>query len=287
MNDTREITYLEAKNFKSDIICTEHLLLSLLKEKEGLAAQVMMSFNTDYNIVYNELKNILEGKPISSQTSSQRSSPQKVKTPALDHFGRDLTQLAAQGKLDPIIGRDKIIERVAQILSRRKKNNPVLIGEPGVGKTAIAEGLALRIIDRKVPRIQRDEIPLLVGRDGIIWVIGHGIANPFRCSPGMFPAVLSGVNVDMSQVDGDVFDVGAGDQFQQRPHPGQFADQAQQEFIRKGVAGIYRSQTDFIEDLSCQRFDLCGGHGLLPGDFGFLRPAFLLQDAPPALRFFI
>ena len=145
-----KITYLEAKNFKSDIIGTEHLLLSLLKEKEGLAAQVLVSFNVDYNIVYNELKNILEGKP-SMSYSSQPS--QKVKTPALDHFGRDLTQLATQGKLDPIIGRDQIIERVAQILSRRKKNNPVLIGEPGVGKTAVAEGLALRIINKKVPRV--------------------------------------------------------------------------------------------------------------------------------------
>ncbi len=148
-----KVTYLEAKNFKSDIIGTEHLLLSLLKEKEGLAAQVLMSFNVDYNIVYNELKNILEGKPVTSHASTPKSSQQKIKTPALDHFGRDLTQLAAQGKLDPIIGRDKIIERVAQILSRRKKNNPVLIGEPGVGKTAIAEGLALRIISRKVPRV--------------------------------------------------------------------------------------------------------------------------------------
>lgn len=145
-----KITYLEAKNFKSDIIGTEHLLLSLLKEKEGLAAQVLVSFNVDYNTVYNELKNILEGKP-SMSYSSQPS--QKVKTPALDHFGRDLTQLATQGKLDPIIGRDQIIERVAQILSRRKKNNPVLIGEPGVGKTAVAEGLALRITDKKVPRV--------------------------------------------------------------------------------------------------------------------------------------
>lgn len=148
-----KVTYLEAKNFKSDIIGTEHLLLSLLKEKEGLAAQVMMSFNVDYNVVYNELKNILEGKQVTSHASTPRTSQQKIKTPALDHFGRDLTQLAAQGKLDPIIGRDKIIERVAQILSRRKKNNPVLIGEPGVGKTAIAEGLALRIINRKVPRV--------------------------------------------------------------------------------------------------------------------------------------
>ncbi|RMG65825.1 MAG: ATP-dependent Clp protease ATP-binding subunit [Calditrichaeota bacterium] len=146
-----KITYLEAKNFKSDIIGTEHLLLSLLKEKEGLAAQVLMSFNVDYNAVYNELKNILEGKP--SMSYSSQPSQQKVKTPALDHFGRDLTQLALQGKLDPIIGRDQIIERVAQILSRRKKNNPVLIGEPGVGKTAIAEGLALRIISKKVPRV--------------------------------------------------------------------------------------------------------------------------------------
>jgi len=148
-----KVTYLEAKNFKSDIIGTEHLLLSLLKEKEGLAAQVLMSFNIDYNIVYNELKNILEGKPATSYSSAPRPSAQKMKTPALDHFGRDLTRLASQGKLDPIIGRDKIIERVAQILSRRKKNNPVLIGEPGVGKTAIAEGLALRIINRKVPRV--------------------------------------------------------------------------------------------------------------------------------------
>ncbi len=147
-----KVTYLEAKNFKSDIIGTEHLLLSLLKEKEGLASQVLMSFNIDYNVVYTELKNILEGKPAMSFGSAPRSS-QRVKTPALDHFGRDLTQLATQGKLDPIIGRDKIIERVAQILSRRKKNNPVLIGEPGVGKTAIAEGLALRIISRKVPRV--------------------------------------------------------------------------------------------------------------------------------------
>jgi len=147
-----KVTYLEAKNFKSDIIGTEHLLLSLLKEKEGLASQVLLSFNIDYNVVYSELKNILDGKPSMAFSSSQQPT-QKVKTPALDHFGRDLTHLATQGKLDPIIGRDKIIERVAQILSRRKKNNPVLIGEPGVGKTAIAEGLALRIITRKVPRV--------------------------------------------------------------------------------------------------------------------------------------
>ncbi len=108
-----KVTYLEAKNFKSDIIGTEHLLLSLLKEKEGLAAQVMMSFNIDYNVVYNELKNILEGKATTPHgTPAAKTAPQKLKTPALDHFGRDLTQLASQGKLDPIIGRDKIGRKI-------------------------------------------------------------------------------------------------------------------------------------------------------------------------------
>lgn len=144
-----KITYLEAKNFNSDIIGTEHLLLSLLKEVDGLAAQVLMSFNVDYDLVAEELRNILEGKPLMFENEPKKN----VKTPALDHFGRDLTELAMQNKIDPVIGRDAIIERVAQILSRRKKNNPVLIGEPGVGKTAIAEGLAMRIIEKKVPRV--------------------------------------------------------------------------------------------------------------------------------------
>lgn len=144
-----KITYLEAKNFNSDIIGTEHLLLSLLKEVDGLAAQVLLNFDVDYDIVYQELKNILEGKPAMFENEPKKN----VKTPALDHFGRDLTELALQNKIDPVIGREKIIERVAQILSRRKKNNPVLIGEPGVGKTAIAEGLAMRIIEKKVPRV--------------------------------------------------------------------------------------------------------------------------------------
>jgi ATP-dependent Clp protease ATP-binding subunit ClpC len=146
-----KMTYIEAKNFKNDVIGTEHLLLSILKEKDSLAAQILLTFNVDYTTCYTELENILAGKP--SIPRPKQQSAKKTKTPALDHFGRDLTQLAGEGKLDPIIGRDEEIQRVAQILSRRKKNNPVLIGDPGVGKTAIAEGLALRIIQKKVSRV--------------------------------------------------------------------------------------------------------------------------------------
>ncbi|MDZ7372480.1 MAG: ATP-dependent Clp protease ATP-binding subunit [candidate division KSB1 bacterium] len=143
-----KLAYVEADKYKSDIIGTEHLLLALVKEKEGVAAQILQSFDVTYEAVKNELDNILRGSPSVSESGQKRT-----KTPALDHFGRDLTELARRGELDPVIGRDKEIERVAQILSRRKKNNPVLIGEPGVGKTAIAEGLALRIVEKKVPRI--------------------------------------------------------------------------------------------------------------------------------------
>ncbi len=144
-----KMAYVEAEKYKSDIIGTEHLLLALVKEKDGVAAQVLLSFDVTYETVREELENILRGAPTGREAASQ----QKTKTPALDHFGRDLTELARKNELDPIIGRDMEIQRVAQILSRRKKNNPVLIGEPGVGKTAIAEGLALRIVERKVPRI--------------------------------------------------------------------------------------------------------------------------------------
>ena len=140
-------TYLEAKNFKSDVIGTEHLLLSISKEADSIAAEVLASMGVDYDSVSAELANILEG-------ATRGTEPRKrSKTPALDHFGRDITELARRGELDPVIGREKEIERVAQILSRRKKNNPVLIGEPGVGKTAIAEGLGLRIVEKQVPRV--------------------------------------------------------------------------------------------------------------------------------------
>jgi ATP-dependent Clp protease ATP-binding subunit ClpC len=171
------ITYLEAKLYKSDTIGTEHLLLSLLRDEENIAAQILQQFNVSYDAVREELDLIISGKSreddsrdvrdlkasISSSKGSQQSGSsrekkmEKSKTPVLDNFGRDLTQMAEEGKLDPIIGREKEIERVAQVLSRRKKNNPVLIGEPGVGKTAIAEGLASRIIERKVSRVLYDK----------------------------------------------------------------------------------------------------------------------------------
>ena len=167
-----KITYLEAKLYKSDVIGTEHLLLSLLRDNENIAAQILQQgFSVTYDAVRNELDSIISGKASSSSGSSgsgsggrlssgygkESSKMEKSKTPVLDNFGRDLTELAEEDELDPIIGREKEIERVAQILSRRKKNNPVLIGEPGVGKTAIAEGLAMRIVERKVSRVLYDK----------------------------------------------------------------------------------------------------------------------------------
>lgn len=148
-----KITYLEAKLYKSDVIGTEHLLLSLLRDDDNIAAQILHQFNIHYDVVRGELDNIISGKPTSPSHGSAEKKPEKSKTPVLDNFGHDLTKMAAEDKLDPIVGREKEIERVAQVLSRRKKNNPVLIGEPGVGKTAIAEGLAMRIVQKKVSRV--------------------------------------------------------------------------------------------------------------------------------------
>ncbi|NQV30596.1 MAG: ATP-dependent Clp protease ATP-binding subunit [Candidatus Marinimicrobia bacterium] len=143
-------TYQEARDLNADVVDVEHLLLAILREQEGIAADMLAQFSIDYEIVRDEMEFSPEAG--GRETDGIKGKPQS-KTPALDHFGRDMTAHARAGKLDPVIGRDKEIERVAQILSRRKKNNPVLIGEPGVGKTAIAEGLALRIIGKKVPRI--------------------------------------------------------------------------------------------------------------------------------------
>ena len=173
-----KITYLEAKIFKSGIIGTEHLLLSILKDEDNVATKSTHAINIDYDVAKEEFENLLtdnggnsspraehslsddegtsEGGEYASSGStgaSGRKGDSKSKTPVLDNFGRDLTRLAEDGRLDPIVGRAKEIERVSQILSRRKKNNPILMGEPGVGKSAIAEGLALRIVEKKVSRV--------------------------------------------------------------------------------------------------------------------------------------
>ena len=172
------VTVLEAKAQKSQTVETEHLMLSILKNKENVATQILNQFDIDYDLFRTELGMVGTSNPSprnefgeegddefdeerrgqgSQQTKGKPGANVKSKTPVLDNFGRDITKLAETGSLDPIIGREQEIERVSQILSRRKKNNPILIGEPGVGKTAIVEGLALRIVQRKVSRVLFDK----------------------------------------------------------------------------------------------------------------------------------
>ncbi len=163
-----KLTYLEAKLHKSNMIGTEHLLLSILKNEDSVACSILNKYGVIYDNVKDELEAMKEDEiapraefpggteddgPEESYSAQRKPADPKSKTPVLDNFGRDLTKMAEAGKLDPIVGREKEIERVSQILSRRKKNNPILIGEPGVGKSAIAEGLALRIVQRKVSRV--------------------------------------------------------------------------------------------------------------------------------------
>ncbi len=166
-----KITQIESKIYKSDVIGTEHILLSLLRDEDNVATQILHQFNVSYDSARAELNNILSSKDPSKVQAQQQFAAKKVektKTPVLDNFGRDLTKLAIEDKLDPVIGREKEIERVAQVLSRRKKNNPVLIGEPGVGKTAIAEGLALRIVEKKVPRILQEKRIVTLDLAGLV-----------------------------------------------------------------------------------------------------------------------
>ena len=176
------LTYLEAKYFKTNVVETDHLLMAVLRDEDNVATQILEK----YQVYYDLIKEMVEFQSGNGQGANPKASSdtddndddsrlysagsgstggtgtgsttgakpgEKSKTPVLDNFGRDLTKIAENGKLDPIVGREKEIERVAQILSRRKKNNPILIGEPGVGKTAIAEGLALRIVQKKVSRV--------------------------------------------------------------------------------------------------------------------------------------
>lgn len=172
-----KVTFLEAKMLKSEEISPEHLLLSILKDKDNPASRILQQYDVDYDLFKAELEYVKQEQDFTGGTDSSlpRSASEqddpydeddgrggtfqrgnkgttKSRTPVLDNFGRDITKLADEGKLDPIIGRENEIERVSQILSRRKKNNPILIGEPGVGKTAIVEGLALRIHQKKVSR---------------------------------------------------------------------------------------------------------------------------------------
>ena len=171
-----KVSFLEAKSMKQEEINPEHIMLSILKIGDNTASSILDEFEVDYAIYKNELEYVNQEEssnysdivgsagdselPLeddSDDSFSRRKSTSKSRTPVLDNFGRDITKLAEEDKLDPIIGRDTEIERVSQILSRRKKNNPILIGEPGVGKTAIAEGLALRIIEKKVSRTLFDK----------------------------------------------------------------------------------------------------------------------------------
>jgi ATP-dependent Clp protease ATP-binding subunit ClpC len=167
------VTVLEAKALKSPTVETEHLMLSILKNKENIATQILNQFDVDYDLFRQELGMVksndvraeyqeendddFDDEKKYAQQKSRQGAGAKSKTPVLDNFGRDITKLAESGTLDPIVGRESEIERVSQILSRRKKNNPILIGEPGVGKTAIVEGLALRIVQRKVSRVLFDK----------------------------------------------------------------------------------------------------------------------------------
>jgi len=173
-----KLTYLEAKQFKSELIGTEHLILAILKDTDNMVTRTLERFNISYESLLNEVRT-MSAEPTrdiplktddgpradisprggadddsddDKDSSFKKATDPKSKTPVLDNFGRDITRAAEEGRLDPIVGRDKEMERIAQILSRRKKNNPILIGEPGVGKSAIAEGLALRITNRLVPR---------------------------------------------------------------------------------------------------------------------------------------
>jgi len=162
-------TFLEAKLFQSSVINTAHLLLCILRNENDPTTKIFNNLDVNYNVIKDEYKSIIDKDDFSDMSdqssendqfedikttkSSKSKSSSKSKTPVLDNFGKDLTSLAESDELDPIIGREIEIQRVSQILSRRKKNNPILIGEPGVGKSAIAEGLAIRIIKKKVSRV--------------------------------------------------------------------------------------------------------------------------------------
>jgi len=183
--------FSEASARGDSIADDEHLLLALLLETEGMANDILKAFSLDYDTVNDLIESDEDNDSLTNMESSVDISG-KSKTPTLDHFSRDITQLAKKGKLDPVIGRESEIERVAQILTRRKKNNPVLIGEPGVGKTAIIEGLAQRIIRKTVPRILHNQRILSLDLASIV------AGTKYR---GQFEERLKSVMVELEMSD--------------------------------------------------------------------------------------
>ncbi|MCE2963295.1 MAG: ATP-dependent Clp protease ATP-binding subunit [Chitinophagales bacterium] len=184
-NNILKVAILEAKKYKSPIIQTEHVMLAILRSKDNIVSQVFRDYDIDDKVFRDHFETTLNFAPKAMYenddedsfednlnpkkvTSPRSRSNSKSKTPVLDSFSRDVTKLAEDNTLDPIVGRDEEIERVSQILSRRKKNNPILIGEPGVGKTAIVEGLALRIVQRKVSRILFDKRVVMLDMAAIV-----------------------------------------------------------------------------------------------------------------------
>ncbi|MGB2661069.1 MAG: ATP-dependent Clp protease ATP-binding subunit [Candidatus Omnitrophota bacterium] len=163
-----ELAMDEARNLGHNYIGTEHILLGLIREGEGVASQVLLNMGLDLKTVRDEVLNLLGSSVPGYSTSAEGKRKKKTKTPALDSFARNLTEMADQDKLDPVIGREKEIQRVIQILSRRKKNNPVLIGEAGVGKTAIVEGLAQKINSGDIPETLKDKKMMILDLAGMI-----------------------------------------------------------------------------------------------------------------------